>query len=85
LKGSNLKNTDYVLGVVVYTGYDTKIMKNGKVPNSKVSKFMKTINKILYAVMLAQTCLCFILAYFSLKWQKNHIGEFNYIIIVNTN
>ena len=28
LRGSSLKNTDYIIGVAVYVGHDTKIMKN---------------------------------------------------------
>lgn len=28
LRGSSLKNTDYVIGLCVFTGHDTKVMKN---------------------------------------------------------
>jgi magnesium-transporting ATPase (P-type) len=28
LRGSRLRNTDYVLGVAIYQGHDTKIMQN---------------------------------------------------------
>ena len=28
LRGAKLKNTSWIIGIVVYTGNDTKIMKN---------------------------------------------------------
>ena len=31
LKGSCLRNTEYILGLCVFTGHDTKIMKNSSV------------------------------------------------------
>lgn len=38
LRGSSLCNTDYVYGVVVYSGHNTKIMKNSNISRTKVSK-----------------------------------------------
>jgi phospholipid-transporting ATPase len=37
LRGAYLRNTDWVLGVVIYTGQDTKIMRNAESPKIKVS------------------------------------------------
>jgi magnesium-transporting ATPase (P-type) len=85
LKGSYLKNTDYIIGVVIYTGHETKIMQNATLPKGKVSKFMKTINHILYSVMAFQIVICIVFAYFSLNWQINHLGQFSYIKIVTYN
>ena len=28
LRGSNLRNTEYIYGLVVFTGHETKVMKN---------------------------------------------------------
>lgn len=83
LKGSYVKNTDYIIGVVVYTGHESKIMKNTTLPKGKVSKLMKTINRILISVLVFQIVMCLIFAIYSLKWQLNHIGQFGYIKIVN--
>mmetsp|Transcript_19415 Transcript_19415/g.3173 ORF Transcript_19415/g.3173 Transcript_19415/m.3173 type:complete len:119 (+) Transcript_19415:220-576(+) len=50
LRGCVLRNTDFVYGVVVYTGHETKIMLNSKSPPSKVSNVLRKMNKILYSV-----------------------------------
>ena len=44
LRGSFVRNTKYMLGVVVYTGKDTKIFRNLKKPPHKVSNVMKRMN-----------------------------------------
>ena len=50
LRGTTLRNTEDVLGYVVYTGHTTKIMKNAKNPPSKMSGVLKVMNKILWSV-----------------------------------
>ena len=44
LKGSCLRNTEWVYGLCVFTGHDTKIMKNNSAAAVKVSKNAKMIN-----------------------------------------
>ena len=41
LRGTRLKNTDYVYGCAVYTGQETKISKNHKTGKAKFSKIEK--------------------------------------------
>ena len=50
LRGTTLKNTEYVFGITVYTGFSTKLMKNAKHPRSKMSKVLKKMNRILVSV-----------------------------------
>ena len=38
LRGSTLRNTEWIIGVVVYTGHETKIMKNSTNAKAKKSK-----------------------------------------------
>lgn len=45
LRGSVLRNTEFVLGVVVYSGHDTKIMLNSKSSKPKRSKLEQQLNK----------------------------------------
>ncbi len=44
LRGSSIKNTRYVIGLVCFTGHDTKIMLNSVKARSKSSMVMKKMN-----------------------------------------
>ncbi|POR32565.1 Phospholipid-transporting ATPase, partial [Tolypocladium paradoxum] len=44
LRGCNLRNTDWVLGVVVFTGHDTKIMMNAGITPSKRARIAREMN-----------------------------------------
>ena len=44
LRGASLKNTEKVLGLVVYAGHDTKIMRNSPGAKLKRSKLEKGTN-----------------------------------------
>ncbi|GAB2213107.1 hypothetical protein Droror1_Dr00021125 [Drosera rotundifolia] len=48
LRDSKLRNTDYVYGVVIFTGHDTKVMQNSTAPPSKRSKIERRTDKIVY-------------------------------------
>jgi len=45
IRGSSLKNTEWVYGLIVYTGHDTKIMKNSSKSRTKFSKIENYTNK----------------------------------------
>ncbi|KAI0805530.1 hypothetical protein GGR55DRAFT_281264 [Xylaria sp. FL0064] len=44
LRGCNLRNTEWVLGVVVFTGHDTKIMQNAGATPSKRPRIARELN-----------------------------------------
>jgi phospholipid-translocating ATPase len=48
LRGCNLKNTDWVIGAVVFTGEETKIMMNSGVTPTKRSRIAKGLNWNVY-------------------------------------
>lgn len=37
LRGSRLKDTDYIIGCAIYTGHDTKLSLNSKITSKKMS------------------------------------------------
>ncbi|CAL9183655.1 unnamed protein product [Musa hybrid cultivar] len=53
LRDSKLRNTDYIYGVVVFTGHDTKVMQNAMNPPSKRSKIEMKMDKLIYLLLFS--------------------------------
>ncbi|XP_006654889.1 phospholipid-transporting ATPase 10-like [Oryza brachyantha] len=51
LRDSKLRNTDYVYGVVIFTGHDTKVMQNAMKAPSKRSKIERKMDWIIYLLL----------------------------------
>ncbi|KAJ6696313.1 putative PHOSPHOLIPID-TRANSPORTING ATPASE [Salix koriyanagi] len=51
LRDSKLRNTSYVYGVVIFTGFDSKVMQNSTKSPSKRSKIEKKMDKIIYILL----------------------------------
>ena len=60
LRGSKLKNTEYVFGVVIFAGHDTKVMQNATDPPSKRSKIEKKMDKIIYLLFSTLVLIAFV-------------------------
>ena len=52
VSGSTLKETDFVFGVAVYSGKQTKMMLNLKITSNKFSTAEKTMNKLIVVLIL---------------------------------
>lgn len=64
LRGCVIRNTDWVIGIVVYTGPDTKLMRNAGATPSKRSKIDRQLNpQILlnFAILFAMCAICGVL------------------------
>ncbi len=62
LKGAKLRNTDWIIGIVCYTGHNCKIMKNAKEPRVKYSSVESLMNVALVIILVVQSILCIICA-----------------------
>jgi phospholipid-translocating P-type ATPase (flippase) len=51
--------TGYVLGIVLQTGHDCKIMKNMRHPPAKMSSFDSVLNRLLIYVFIVNCIICF--------------------------
>ncbi len=75
-RGSVLKNTDWVIGLIVYTGHETKIFMNAKEPPRKAAKMGKLAEfQIVYIVVMLvlMITLCSALNfYFEIRISNRH-------------
>ena len=62
LKGAKLKNTKWIIGLIIYTGHNCKIMKNSKEPRVKYSTVETIMNNRLIFIFCTQCFLCIISA-----------------------
>ena len=57
LRGASLRNTDWIIGIVVYTGFESKIMKNSRSARTKLSRMETLVNRCIKLILLTQIAL----------------------------
>uniref|UniRef100_A0A8C6VNT6 Phospholipid-transporting ATPase n=1 Tax=Naja naja TaxID=35670 RepID=A0A8C6VNT6_NAJNA len=74
LRGAQIRNTQWVLGIVVYTGHDTKLMQN----STKAPLKRSNVDKVTNMQILILFCILLVMALVSsvgaLLWNRTH-GE----------
>jgi len=73
-----LRNTEWVTGIAVFTGHETKIMKNSARARPKKSKVEIITNAYIVMTIFIQGALCLTAALFNAFWQKLQGEEFSY-------
>ena len=68
LRGARLKNTAWIVGIVVYTGVDSKIMRNAESSKTKISNVERTVNVCIIAILAIEIFLCALCAVAGLIW-----------------
>eukprot|EP00611_Tribonema_gayanum_P027179 TRINITY_DN6635_c0_g2_i1.p1 TRINITY_DN6635_c0_g2~~TRINITY_DN6635_c0_g2_i1.p1 ORF type:complete len:1273 (-),score=466.48 TRINITY_DN6635_c0_g2_i1:176-3994(-) len=79
LRGAALRNTDWAVGAVVYTGVDTKIMRNSRQAPSKLSGIDKGINSAILLIFLTDLILVTISAFLLLRWENRNFAQATYL------
>ena len=64
LRGSKLVNTDYIYGLVVYTGAQTKMMLNRNPARFKFSHFETQLNRCVVVCLVLNLFVCLIPSFF---------------------
>ena len=70
LKGTQLRNTKWVVGLVVYTGKETRIMMNSQQGSIKMSDMERMMNRSTVIIVTAMIGMTFILALLGGFWHS---------------
>ena len=79
LRGTKLKNTEWIIGIIAYTGLDTKIMKNSEKSKYKQSNIEKKTNKYIIRLLFFQLLISAISSIGAFHFQKNLINKHKYL------
>ena len=79
-----MKNTHFVIGIVAYTGHETKIMLNSTKARAKASKLERLMNKQIIIVFIFQLLFCLFSSLYGAVWYSNHSNELSYLEIDRT-
>ena len=73
LRGSSLRNTEWVIGVAIFTGHDTKVMMNSAKSIPKFSKIEVITQKYIVWSIIIQAVLCLISAIATSIFNKSSV------------
>jgi phospholipid-transporting ATPase len=77
VRGSSLRNTNWIIGLVVYTGHETKIMLNSAKNVSKISSLERIMNKQIFYIFLLQLFVCGFSAIYYIAWYSANKDDTN--------
>ena len=60
LRGMSLRNTEYAYGLIIFTGHETKLMKNSEEAKYKLSKLEHYTTKTIKMVLVVQVLMSII-------------------------
>ena len=84
LAGAFLRNTEWAIGISVYTGNDTKLRQNMMDRRYKESQIDRCSNRYILLIICCQFCLCLIAAIASGVWISKNIHEHSYIRYIDS-
>lgn len=79
LRGSSIQATDYVIGVVIYAGSDTKIIMNSNRPHLKRSYLEEKTDKFIIFISIALVFFCMVGAALYLFWYQTNKYDIQYL------
>ena len=77
LKGTKLRNTKWIIGIIIYTGHNTKLMQNAKKPKIKYSRIDVLLNRLLLAIVIVQIIFCILSSILRGYYYKKNLEKSN--------
>ncbi|MGH0175515.1 UNVERIFIED_CONTAM: hypothetical protein FKN15_010796 [Acipenser sinensis] len=84
LRGAQLRNTQWVVGIVVYTGHDTKLMQNSTKAPLKRSNVERVTNMQILVLFCILLVMALVSAVGAALWNKEHTEEDWYLFRSDT-
>eukprot|EP01062_Namystynia_karyoxenos_P061848 TRINITY_DN5451_c0_g4_i1.p1 TRINITY_DN5451_c0_g4~~TRINITY_DN5451_c0_g4_i1.p1 ORF type:complete len:1302 (+),score=519.96 TRINITY_DN5451_c0_g4_i1:130-3906(+) len=78
-RGCKIVNTQWVYGIIIYTGVDTKMQRNNVPKPAKKSKLDEKLNKMIATVLVLQHIIIFTMCALSVVFKTDNEGEKWYI------
>eukprot|EP00879_Flechtneria_rotunda_P018151 GHRR01019038.1.p1 GENE.GHRR01019038.1~~GHRR01019038.1.p1 ORF type:complete len:996 (+),score=380.83 GHRR01019038.1:1183-4170(+) len=72
LRGCTVRKTEWVIGAVVFTGPDTKVVRNMLPAPRKVTRLETAMNRVVVVVLCALGSIAVVLASGSMAWEARH-------------
>jgi magnesium-transporting ATPase (P-type) len=79
LQGCTLRNTRWIIGQVIFTGRETKLMLNNKAIVYKRSMVESTVDTALYVIFGIQFLICCFGCGANYFWMNNNLGSSWYL------
>jgi len=81
LRGTSLKSTDYIIGVVLYCGHDTKIMMNSIQTTRKKSNLESVLTYYIISIFIFQIIICLGMSGLYILWIESNKNSIRYLDI----
>ena len=80
IRGTILRNTSWIVGLVCYTGFKTKLALNSSSPPTKYSALNRMVDLMVVSIVLVQVIFCVVAGALATAWQadQNNIASTYY-------
>ncbi|KAF4029843.1 Pleckstrin homology domain-containing proteinoLip ATPase C [Phytophthora infestans] len=79
LRGCSLRSCAFVVGLVIFTGSETKLLQNSRAAPSKQSKLYRTANRCMLLIFTTMFALCLASAIAASSWSKENASRLWYL------